>query len=164
LFAGISLYFNIAILRLLGPKKLAAVGVYVFKEAAEQVFVLFPDLGIDAVGYAGAFDGALDDPGVFQLFEVLGGGGLGKAEFFYQAAGDAGVLFHQVLQDGDPRRVRDGLGHVGYVVLLFGEEIRFCGAHIVYLIIAILRYSFQKTKFMCTTGTKDWKQAIPLLP
>jgi len=103
--------------------------VNIFEKGVEQVFVLFPDFGVDAVADAGAFYGSLDDAGIFQLFEVLGNGGLGEAEFFDQAAADAGVFFHEVLQDGDAGRVGNSLGHDGDVVLLFGEKGCLCGAH-----------------------------------
>jgi hypothetical protein len=106
----------------LGQKKSAAgIVVISYEERVEGGFVLFPDLGVYAVTNAGSFYGSLDEAGVFQFFEVLADGSLGKAQFFHQVAADAGLGFDQVLDDGDPRRVGQRLHH-GCQFILFVAE------------------------------------------
>jgi hypothetical protein len=104
-------------------KILATVGLQrdFFEKGAEQLFVLLPHLWVDAVTYAAAFNRALDDARIFQFFEMLGGSRLGKPDFVYQVTANTGILFDQVLQNGNPGGVRDGFGHVGDVILLFGK-------------------------------------------
>jgi hypothetical protein len=88
---------------------------------------LFPNFGVDAVGYAGGFYRAWMIKAFLSSLKMLRGGGLGKAKFFHEAAGGAGVLLDQVLQDGNPGRVGYGFSHVSNVVLLFGKKVGFCG-------------------------------------
>lgn len=130
LFILILLYYDKSV-----QKNLTAVAVrgHLFKEAVEQVFVLLPDFWVDAVRHAGTFYGALDDPGILQLLEMLRRSGLGEAQFFHQAARDARILLDQVLQDGNAGGMSDRLGHIRDVILLPCEQIRFCRSHIAIL-------------------------------
>jgi len=52
---------------------------------------------------------------------VLGDGGLGQAEFIYEVAADTGVGPDEVLYDGDPGGMGQGLHHGGEVVLFVGK-------------------------------------------
>jgi hypothetical protein len=107
------------------------------EKGAEFFMVLRPGLGFDTVTYAGAFDGSLDETGVFEFFQVLGDGGLGQAEFFHKVAVDAGIAPDQVLDDGDPGGMGEGLHHAGQLVLFVGE---YFGPGQTHWVIALLQY------------------------
>jgi hypothetical protein len=89
-----------------------------------------PYFRIDTVADAGAFDGSLNEAGVFQFFEVLRDGGLCQSEFIHDVSADAFVTFEEGLQDGDPGGVGHGFEHGGQFVLFGGEDFGFGGAHI----------------------------------
>ena len=99
------------------------------EKSAELRLDLFPFGGVDAIAHGGAFHGSAYKAKGFQLFEVLGNGGLGQAQFLDQVAVDALVGAHQILQNGDTRRMPEGLGQRRQFVLSFGEEFSFGDAH-----------------------------------
>lgn len=109
----------------------AVVGAFVCGEqGADVLLVERPGLWIDAVAYAGAFNGALDEACVFQLFEVLGDGRLGQPQDLHKVAIDTGISLDQMLDDSDTSRVGEGLHHARELVLLIGEYFGFGQAHV----------------------------------
>ena len=107
------------------------------KEGADLFLIERPGLGFDAVTYAGAFNSSLDQAGVLQLFEVLGYGWLSEPQDFDQVTVDASVGLDQVLDDGNPRRMGQGLHYGGEFVLLICEYLGFGQTH---AIIVSLQY------------------------
>jgi hypothetical protein len=105
--------------------------------------VLVPHLGIYAVAYTRAFNGALDYAGIFEFLKVLGSCSLRQAYLLYQISAYAGVLLHELLKYRNSCRVGNGFGHIGKIVLLPGEKGGFCRSHI-----AILRLIFTQPKFI----------------
>ena len=83
------------------------------KELIHFFLIEFPDFLINTVADACPFDRSLDQSGIFELFQMLGDGRLCKTEFVHKVTADAGVGFNDLLNDGDPGRVGQGLEEVG---------------------------------------------------
>jgi hypothetical protein len=121
-----------------GRKKISAAAGVAFKgskQAVELFFEGLPCFGVNAITNGGAFHGALDKAGSLQLTQVLRDGSLRQPELFYQVAADAGIGLNDMLQDGDPGRVRHGLQHCGQLVLVIGEYFGFGDAHFLFVLL-----------------------------
>jgi hypothetical protein len=107
-------------------KKILAAAFRVFialEKLLKCLVVFFPHFGIDAIAYAGTIDASLDKPGRLQFFQMLADGGLRQAQFLYQVAINAGIHFNQVLNNGDPRRMGEGLHHGSQLILPAAEYV-----------------------------------------
>src|ERR1700744_5222962 len=90
----------------------AVVGGFVGGEQGADLFLIHgPRLRLYAIAHTGSLDGALDQAGGLQFLQVLGYGRLRQAQDLYQVAVDTGVGLDQVLDDGDPDRMGQGLHH-----------------------------------------------------
>ena len=120
-----------------GCKKMSAATVVgdVFEKRVEKVFVLLPGLWLNAVANGSAFNRALYETSSLQLFQVLRDRSLSEAQFFNEVAAYASIDLDQMLQDGNPRRMRNRLCHRRNLVLALGEQFGFRQSHF----IAILR-------------------------
>jgi len=87
----------------------------------KKLMDFFPSFGINAIAYAGAFDIALYDSGIFQLPQVLRNGGLRQTDFSDQSTADATLGFDDFLQNSNPCRMRQSLSQTRQIVLLFCE-------------------------------------------
>ncbi len=78
----------------------------ILKESGKYLAELLPGLGVYTTTYIGAFYGASDQSGFFQLLQVLEVG-LRQAQLIYHISAYAAVYLYQVLQDGNTR----GMGY-----------------------------------------------------
>jgi len=99
------------------------------EERMEDFPVPVPNRRVNTVTHAYTLNRTPDDARILQRFEVLRGRGLCQAKFIYQIAADTGILLDEVLQDGNTCRVSQCLGHIGKVILLFGEQCGFRSSH-----------------------------------
>jgi len=93
----------------------------ILKEIAKNLAELFPGLRVYTITNIGAIYGAGDQTGFFQLFQVLGSGGLRQAQLLYYVPAYAAVHFYQVLENGNTCGVGQRFCHQGYFILLFRE-------------------------------------------
>jgi len=91
------------------------------EQRMEQTLDFCPFGGINAITNRNALNGALDNADLFQLPQMLADSRLGKSQFLHQVAVDTGIGFQKILKDGNPRRMGNGFGHLGELVL-FGSE------------------------------------------
>src|SRR5579859_5312286 len=114
------------------------------EQGADLFLIQGPGLRLDAIANTRAFDGPLDQAGILQLLQMLGYGWLRQPQLFDQVAVDTGIGLYQVLNNGDPRRMGQGLHHGGKFVLLVGEYFGFSQPHS--LIVSLQYYDKMRKK------------------
>lgn len=95
----------------------------------EGLLQFFPTFLVDAVAKVFSFEGAFEEAYLLDFVQVLGYGGLGKANDIHKVVADAIVLFADILQDGDPGRMRHDLRDFGQFIMGCGKNMCFGGAH-----------------------------------
>lgn len=107
---------------------LPAAGAFVFGEGCEERskggFCFLPSFAVNAVVHAHAVNAALDEPGRFQLTQVLADCRLCQTNLIDKVAVDAGVGFNEVPQNADPRRMPQYFRQFSYFVCVGGKQ--FC--------------------------------------
>ena len=98
-----------------------------FEKTLKQRLGLLPILSVHAVAHPWRLNGALNQPGVLQLLEVLGNGGLRHRQFVHEVTHEAAGLAFEELQDEQPCRVAQRFGVAGEPLLFFG--VRHGGGH-----------------------------------
>jgi hypothetical protein len=109
---------------------LTAITVNIGKEQMEGLLQFFPTFLVDAVAKVFSFEGAFEEAYLLDFVQVLGYGGLGKANDIHKVVADAVVLFADILQNGNPGRVCHDLGNFCQLIVGCGKHIGFGGSHI----------------------------------
>jgi hypothetical protein len=105
------------------------------KQLQEHGPGVIPYRFIDTVTDTGSFNLSLDDTGGFQLLQMLGDGGLCKADHIHQVIDDTGPRFNQVLDDFQPGWMGECLGQGGGLIQFIRENIGSCNPHVICLML-----------------------------
>lgn len=100
------------------------------KHLSEELTGFGPDGFVDAVADTRGRDFPFDDANPFQLFQMLGYGGLRQRQFIDKITADTDITFDEELQNGYPSRVCKGFGEVGYAILVVSKGFGFRKFHI----------------------------------
>ncbi len=84
---------------------------------------VFPVFFVDAVFNVWGCDISLDDICFFQFFQMLGYCRLRQGNFLYDVAADTMVFIQQQPDDGDARRMREGLAELCNLDMFVGITI-----------------------------------------